>query len=215
MPIPLLTTKLFIPPPRSGLVARPRLLDKLHASLHSNQRLIVIAAPAGFGKTTLISAWFDHLMKQDAPPRRAWLQLDQSDNDRVRFMSYLVAAMQTIDPQWGQTAQAMLHTPLSADGDQTLDAALATLINDLAAQPAACAIVLDDYHLIQARPVHEALAFLIDHMPPRVQFVIAGRADPPFSLARWLAGAPPGSSPKSVRPICASRWTKAPPFSMI
>jgi LuxR family maltose regulon positive regulatory protein len=183
MSILLLNTKLFIPPPRPGLVVRPRLLDRLNATLHAGQRLIVIAAPAGFGKTTLLSAWIAQL----APLRAAWLQLDHADNDRLRFMSYLIAALQTIEPAWGQTAQTMLRTPLGADGDQTLDAALATLINDLAAQPTPCVIVLDDYHLIQAQSIHAALAFLIDHAPPEVTFVVAGRADPPFSLARLRA----------------------------
>lgn len=187
MPIPLLSTKLFIPPPRPGLVVRPRLLDKLNAGLRAGQRLILIAAPAGFGKTTLIGAWIDQLIACASAPRVAWLQLDQGDNDRVRFMGYLIAALQTIDPQWGQTAQARLHAPLSADGDQTLDAALAALINDLAAQPQPSVLVLDDYHLIQSRPVHEALTFLLDHVPPTVQFVVAGRADPPLALARLRA----------------------------
>ncbi len=187
MSIPLLTTKLFIPPLRPGLVARPRLLDKLSTTLRAGQRLILIAAPAGFGKTTLISAWLDQLTSCASPPRMAWLQLDRGDNDRVRFVSYLIAALQTIEAQWGQTAQAMLHTPLSADGDQTLNAALASLINDLAAQSVHSVIVLDDYHLIQARPVHDALAFLLDHVPPNVHFVVAGRADPPLPLARLRA----------------------------
>jgi ATP/maltotriose-dependent transcriptional regulator MalT len=116
MSIPLLTTKLFIPPPRPGLVVRPRLLDRLNASVRAAQRLIVIAAPAGFGKTTLLSAWIAQLKQ----PRVAWLQLDLADNNRLRFVSYLIAALQTIDPEWGQTAQTMPRTPLSADGDQIM-----------------------------------------------------------------------------------------------
>ncbi|CAG0935245.1 HTH-type transcriptional regulator MalT [Thermoflexales bacterium] len=187
MSIPLLSTKLFIPPPRPGLVARLRLLDKLNAGLRAGQRLILIAAPAGFGKTTLLSAWIDQITACASPPRAAWLQLDPGDDDRVRFMRYLIAALQTIDARWGQTAQAMLQAPLSADGDQALAAALAALINDLAAQPQQSVVVLDDYHLIQSRPVHDALTFLLDHVPPIIQFVVAGRADPPLPLARLRA----------------------------
>jgi LuxR family transcriptional regulator, maltose regulon positive regulatory protein len=187
MSMPLLTTKLFIPPPRPGLVARPRLLDRLNSGLRPGQRLILIAAPAGFGKTTLVSNWIDRLTRRAAPPRVAWVRLDHGDNDGVRFLSYLIAALQSIDPAWGQTAQTMLRAPLSADVDQALDAALTALINDLAAPPIPSVVVLDDYHLIEARPVHDALAFLIDHAPPEVQFVIAGRADPPLPLARLRA----------------------------
>ena len=185
MSIALLTTKLFIPPPRPGLVARAHLLEKLDSGLAARQRLLLISAPAGFGKTTLLSAWLDRLMQRGV--QVCWVQLDKGDNDRVRFLSYVIAALQTLDANLGQTAQAMLHAPLNVDSEQTSEAAVAVLLNDLAGSTTEKVIVLDDYHTITAQTVHDALTFLIDHLPPNIQIVIAGRTDPPLSLARLRA----------------------------
>jgi LuxR family transcriptional regulator, maltose regulon positive regulatory protein len=185
MPIALLTTKLFIPPPRPGLVARPHLLEKLDSGLNVHHRLLLISAPAGFGKTTLLSTWLDRLTQRGV--QVGWVQLDKGDNDRVRFLSYIIAALQTLDANLGQTAQALLHAPLSVGSEQASEAAVAALLNDLADSTSAKVIVLDDYHTIIAQPVHEALTFLIDHLPPHVQLVVAGRTEPPLSLARLRA----------------------------
>lgn len=185
MPIPLLVTKLCIPPLRSGLVERAHLLEKLDSGLSTRQRLLLIAAPAGFGKTTLLGAWVHRMLHQGR--QVGWVQLDKGDNDRVRFVSYVIAALQTLDARLGQAAQALLQTPPNVGGEPASEAALASLLNDLAGSTTEKLIVLDDYQVITAQPVHEALTFLIEHLPPNVQVVVAGRADPPLSLARLRA----------------------------
>ncbi len=184
MRAPLLTTKLYIPTPRSQLVSRPRLLHRLDADLHSHRRLMLLSAPAGFGKTTLLSDW---LATHTTQPRCAWLSLDEHDNERDRFFNYFIAALQTIDVSLGRTAATVLHTPLSADATYPFEAILTSLINDLAAYSAPLLIVLDDYHLITSPHIHAALAFLINHVPPHVRLVIATRSDPPLPLAKWRA----------------------------
>lgn len=185
MSISLLTTKLFIPPPRPSLVVRAHLLKKLDSGLNARHRLLLISAPAGFGKTTLLSAWLDHLKQRGR--QACWVQLDKGDNDRVRFLSYVIAALQTLAANLGQTAQAMLQAPLNVESEQASEAALAALLNDLAGSTTEKLIVLDDYQVITAQPVHDALTYLIDHLPPNVQIVVAGRVDPPLSLARLRA----------------------------
>jgi LuxR family maltose regulon positive regulatory protein len=185
MSIALLTTKLFIPPSRPGLVARVSLLEKLDSGLNARQRLLLISAPAGFGKTTLLSAWLDRLMQRGM--QVCWVQLDKGDNDRVRFLSYVIAALQTLEANLGQTAQALLRAPLNVGNEQASEASVAALLNDLVGSTAEKVIVLDDYHTITAQSVHDTLAFLIDHLPPNVQIVVAGRTDPPLSLARLRA----------------------------
>ena len=174
---PLLTTKLFVPPLRRELVPRPRLTERLEAGLRAGRKLTLIAAPAGYGKTTLASAWL-----AGAAQHVAWLSLDEGDNDPARFTAYLLAALQQIDPTIGQAAQAMLQAPPSPP-----EALLSSLINDIAARPAPVILVLDDYHLIQALPVHQQLAFLLEHQPPRMHLVMITREDPPLLLARLRA----------------------------
>jgi len=174
---PLLTTKLFVPPLRRELVPRPRLTERLEAGLRAGRKLTLIAAPAGYGKTTLASAWL-----AGAAQHVAWLSLDEGDNDPARFTAYLLAALQQIDPTIGQAAQAMLQAPPSPP-----EALLSSLINDIAATPGPVILVLDDYHLIQALPVHQQLAFLLEHQPPRMHLVMITREDPPLLLARLRA----------------------------
>jgi LuxR family maltose regulon positive regulatory protein len=172
--IPLLATKMYIPPPRPELVQRPRLIMRLNAGLH--RKLTLISAPAGFGKTTLLSDWLHGL--QDGT---GWLALDERDNDLMRFLAYLVAALQRVDPNIGKQADA-------ADAHRFLTA----LLNDIHAitdRPAKgssphIVLVLDDYHAITARAVHDAVVFLVDHLPPGVHLVLATRADPPLPIAR-------------------------------
>ncbi|MDY6877383.1 MAG: LuxR C-terminal-related transcriptional regulator [Chloroflexota bacterium] len=172
----LLTTKLYVPPPRTDLVLRPRLIERLNAGLH--RKLTLVSAPAGFGKTTLLSEWV-------AGCRRAvaWLSLDESDNDPVRFLTYFLVALQRVDPNIGQAAQAMLQAP-QPPPPETL---LTSLINDIAATPQPFALVLDDYHLIRTLPIHQQLAFLLEHQPPSMHLVIATREDPPLPLSRLRA----------------------------
>ena len=186
MSSPLLTTKLFVPPLRRELVPRPRLTERLEAGLRAGRKLTLIAAPAGYGKTTLASAWL-----AGAAQHVAWLSLDEGDNDPARFTAYLLAALQQIDPTIGQAAQAMLQAPPSPS-----EALLSSLINDIAARPAPVILVLDDYHLIQALPVHQQLAFLLEHQPPRMHLVmITARIHP----CRSPACAPGDRSPTSGR----------------
>jgi LuxR family maltose regulon positive regulatory protein len=172
--IPLLATKLYAPPARPGLVARPRLLRQLDRGL--NSRLILVSAPAGYGKTTLVSAW---LAEQRCTS--AWLSLDAGDNDPARFLRYLVAAIQTIAHEVGEAAQALLRPPQLP----RLEAALSLLINDLCSLPDHLVIVLDDYYLIDVPDIHQAVTFLLDHLPSQIHLLIATRIDPPLPLARW------------------------------
>lgn len=176
---PLLRTKLFIPPLRPNLVPRLRLVARLNQGLAQGHRLSLISAPAGFGKTTLLSRWIG-----SAARKTAWLSLDESDNDPQRFAAYMVAAMGTVLPGAGAAALTALTTPqpLSAE------VALAGLINDIAAGSDEVALVLDDYHAIDAVAVHAALSFLIEHQPPQLHLIVATREDPDLPLGRLRAG---------------------------
>jgi LuxR family maltose regulon positive regulatory protein len=174
--IPLLVTKLHVPPPRPNLVARPRLLAALDEELHSH--LILVSAPAGFGKTTLLSQWI-----ATRGVRCGWLSLDQADNDPIRFCTYVIAALQRIVPGVGQATKEWLHAPQPPP----VESILTLLINDLYALPEDVALVLDDYHVIDAGAVHRAVTYLLDQCPPPLHVVIATRADPLLPLARWRA----------------------------
>src|SRR3954451_6817958 len=172
---PLLTTKLHVPRRRRGLVARPRLNERL--SRGDEAALTLVSAPAGFGKTTVLTEWL--AAAPGETPSVAWLSLDARDNDPALFWSYLVAALQTVVPDVGAGALALLQSPQSAD-----EAVLATLVNDLAAVPGDVVLVLDDYHVISSLEIQDGMTFLLEHLPQHVHLVIAGRADPPLPLAR-------------------------------
>src|SRR5882724_3717725 len=184
MSIPVLTTKLSIPPKRSDWVQRTRLIDRLELGLQ--RKLILISAPAGFGKTTLIASWL-HSQKERQPSATnvAWLSLEEADNDPVRFLTHFIAAWQTIDVGTGQTAQALLETPSVPQ----IDHLMTMLINDLAVLPEASILVLDDYQVITHPELRSAIAFFLDHLPPRCHLVIATREEPSLPLprlhARW------------------------------
>jgi len=173
---PLLATKLYIPSVRQELVSRPRLIEQLNAGL--DRKLTLVSAPAGFGKTTLVTEWLGSI----AHPR-AWLSLDKGDNDPARFLAYLIAALQQVDPAIGQSAQAMLQ------GSQPPppEALLTALINDIAATVSPFILVLDDYHLITALPIHQQLAFLLEHAPPQMHLGLVTRGDPPLPVSRLRA----------------------------
>jgi LuxR family maltose regulon positive regulatory protein len=176
MPTPILATKLYVPPLRPAMVSRPRLLAQLNEGLQ--RKLILISAPAGFGKTTLISEW---LAGCERPA--AWLSLDAGDSDPIRFLTYLVAALQTIAPHIGEEVPGMLQSPQPPPPEAVLTA----LLNDLATLLDHSILVLDDYHVIDAKSVDQALTFLLEHLPPHMHLVIATREDPALPLARFRA----------------------------
>jgi LuxR family maltose regulon positive regulatory protein len=172
---PLLNAKFFIPPLRANQVLRRHLIARLDEGQRQGLRLTLISAPAGYGKTMLVAEW----VRQHGRPV-AWLSLDDNDNDPIRFWTYVVAALRQVQPQVGETALAMLRaTPPPA-----IDVALTALINDVAALPAPFVLVLDDYQAIQSQPIHAALAFLIDYLPPSMHLVMITRIDPPLNIAR-------------------------------
>ena len=172
---PLLATKLHVPRRQRGLVARPRLSERLSRGAES--ALTLVSAPAGFGKTTLLTQW---LAAAPADGRAvAWLSLDQRDNDPGLFWTYLVGALKTAAQGVDAGALSLLQSP-----QPPAEAGLATLLNDLDAIPGDVVLVLDDYHVIEARDVQDGMAFLLEHLPPQIHLVIASRADPALPLAR-------------------------------
>ncbi len=180
MTAPLLTTKLYIPPPRPDMVGRERLIRRLEEGLRLKRKLTLLSAPAGFGKTTLLSAW-----AASGGRPMAWLALDEGDNDPARFWSYVAAALRTIPGLRESGVGESALVAFSAPQPPATEAVLTGLINEIAATAEPLCLILDDYHLIAARPVHDGLAFLIDHLPAPVHLVIASRADPPLPLALW------------------------------
>jgi LuxR family maltose regulon positive regulatory protein len=173
---PLLLTKLSIPSPRPSHVSRPRLSGRLEEGLGC--KLTLLSAPAGFGKTTLVSTW---LAASSGNDRSAvWLSLEASDNDPARFWRYFIAAVDRLCPGAGDAALMLLRSPQAPP----IEAVLATLLNELSDLDTDAVLVLDDYHLIESRTIHEALTFLIEHLPARMHLVISARADPPLPLAR-------------------------------
>jgi LuxR family transcriptional regulator, maltose regulon positive regulatory protein len=181
MPSPLLETKLYVPRSRRRVVPRPRLAERLDRGTES--KLVLVSAPAGFGKTTLVAEWL--ATGPAAPTERsaAWLSLDRGDNDPASFWAYVIAALRTAAPEVGASAVALLQ----ARQPPPIQLVLTTLLNDLGAIAGDSVLVLDDYHVIDSRDVQDGMAFLLDHVPPRLHLVIASRADPALPLARMRA----------------------------
>jgi LuxR family maltose regulon positive regulatory protein len=180
----LLKVRYSIPPVRPALVDRPRLFRLLDEGLH--RKLVLVSAPAGYGKTTLLSAW-----AKQGRTSVGWLSLDESLNDPARFLSHLIATAQTLQPGAGQEALAGLGAvdPQAGSRRHPLDlpvveSILAVLINGFAERSSPGALVLDDYHLIDSAAIHRAVAFLLDHLPSSLHLVVATRADPPLPLSR-------------------------------
>ncbi len=187
---PILATKLYFPTPRPGLVQRPHLIERLNKDLHRN--LTLISAPAGFGKTTLVSNWINDLQEETTSQEKivirkskivnriAWLSLDHEDNDLTRFLNYLVVALQTITKNIGEGVLGSLQSPQPPPIESTLT----TLLNEITTVQDNFILVLDDYHIIDSKPVDNALSFLIEHLPSQMHLVIATREDPQLPLAR-------------------------------
>jgi LuxR family maltose regulon positive regulatory protein len=174
----LLQTKLYIPPQRPNLVPRPRLIAKLNGGLDG--KLILVSAPAGFGKSTLLSAWVQQAKMR---PHCAWLSLDEGDNDLTQFLIYFIAALQTIEGSIGKGLLAALQSPETVN----VEVVLITLLNEVSELTDGATLILDDYHTIESQPVDQAIGFLIEHLPPQMQLVIAGRIDPSLPLSRLRA----------------------------
>lgn len=175
MSIPILATKLFVPPPRPKIVPRPRLIEQLNEGMP--RKLTLISAPAGFGKTTLVSAW----IAARAQPV-TWVAVDEGDSDPRRFWAYVVAAVQKVAPHIGAEVMAQLQSPQPQP--PAIDALLTTLLNELATVEDDFILVLDDYHLVDAPAIDEALAFLVEYLPPQMHLVIITREDPQLPLTR-------------------------------
>ncbi len=175
----LLATKLHVPRPQPGFVPRPRLAAALDEGLA--RQLVLVCAPAGSGKTVLLADWAGRDGRLVA-----WLSLDAADNDPARFWRHVVAALDRVRPGIAERAGSLLGPPAPPSFERLVTA----LVNELAAQPSEdeVLLVVDDYHLIEAQPVHASLEFLVEHLPPGLDLVVASRADPPLPLPRLRAG---------------------------
>ena len=169
----LLSTKFNVPPARPDLVSRPRPIEKINSS--AARKLVLISAPAGFGKTTLLSTGV-----KNNSQITAWVSLDEDDNDAVRFLNYTVAAFQRLSPKLGAIASSLLQSQKSFP----MATVLTSLLNDLQAIPNDFYFILDDYHVIEVKEIHEAVQFLLDHLPQHGHILIATRSASPFSLSR-------------------------------
>lgn len=174
----LLITKFFIPSGRKNLVPRPRLLSVLDDAWEKDCKLTLVSAPAGYGKTTLVAEWL-----QGVQANSTWLSLDPTDNDPARFLAYLIAALQQVEEHIGENTRAMLQSPQPLPPEIVLT----SLINEIASTPSKFILVLDDYHVIEALPIHGQLDFLVEHQPSRMHLVVITREDPPLPLARLRA----------------------------
>jgi LuxR family maltose regulon positive regulatory protein len=186
MPPPVIATRLLVPPIRPQAVARPRLIARLNAGLQ--RKLTLIAAPAGFGKTTLVSQWLQNVEQPDRERaglvlRSAWLALDSAESNPTRFLTYLIAALQTVAPGVGAGVAEALQAPQPPP----METLLPVLLNELVALPHAVVLVLDDYHTLDSPSVDAFLAALIEHLTPQLHLVILTREDPPLPLARLRA----------------------------
>jgi LuxR family maltose regulon positive regulatory protein len=176
MPAPILATKLYIPLPRLKAVSRPRLIKRLNEGVAMGCKLTLISASAGFGKTTLISEWIAACGQPVT-----WLSLDEGDNDPTHFLAYVVAALQAIAPKIGAGALAALQS----SQPPPIESILTALLNEITTLTDHFILVLDDYHVIDSKPVDNALTFLLEHLPPQMHLVIASREDPhPLSRLR-------------------------------
>ena len=178
MSVSLLATKLYIPPSRSNVVARPQLVEKILAGLDRPGSFTLVSAPAGFGKTTLISECVSRLGQP-----AAWVSLDEGDNDPIQFWTYLISACQSVLEGVGEAALALFNTPQALPDEMVPT----LLINDLTAIDRPIALVLDDYHTIRTPAIHAGLQFLLEHIPFNLHLIVATRTDPPWALARYRA----------------------------
>jgi len=176
MALSILATKLYVPPPRPKVVIRPHLFERLNEGL--SRKLTLISAPAGFGKTTLVSEWVAGCERPVA-----WLSVEERDKNPTTFLIYLVTALQTIAPKIGEGVLGALQSPQPP----TTESILTALLNEIDTIPDNFILVLDDYHTLDSRPVDDVLSFLLEHLPPQMHLVIVTREDPDLPLARLRA----------------------------
>ena len=175
-PVRLLRTKMFVPRPHPARLERPWLYERLNQGLSC--KLVVLSAPAGFGKTTLLAAWL-----QECGIRSGWLSLDERDNDPTRFWSYFVTALQTALPEGKSGGLNALLGMIQAPQPPPIESILAELLNEIASQQEDFVLVLDDYQAITQQPLHDGLAYLLEHLPVCMHLIVAGRSEPPLPLA--------------------------------
>ena len=178
MDLPLLATKFYVPPLRPDQVPRERLIERLDDGLLLGHCLTLVSAPAGFGKTTLISEW-----ATTCDRKLSWLTLDEDDNDPLMFMRYFVAALQIIDDRIGKGLVDVLKSPQAP----AIDSAIYGLVNEIAVSDLPFIMVIDDYHLIQNPEIHNVMAFLLDHMPEQMHLVLITRTEPSLPVAKLRA----------------------------
>ena len=179
MATPILVTKFFVPIARPELVSRPRLMERLSKGAH--RKLMLISAPAGFGKTTLVTEWLSNLRGElqeeiQLKNRIAWLSLDEGDNDPVRFLTYFISALNSnngSEVAFGKGVLNMLQSPQPP----SIETVLTSLINEIVTVSDRIIFVLDDYHLIDSQAVHDALSFLLENIPPQLHLIITTRED--------------------------------------
>jgi LuxR family maltose regulon positive regulatory protein len=182
---PILITKLHIPSAHPNRISRAHLIQKLNDDLWQvkgesfMRRLTLVAAPAGYGKSTLLYEWVNQL----AVPI-AWVTFDESDNDPARFLQYLVGSLQTIQTDLGHVDLAVLQTASPSEAVEIISRIITTLVNEIAAVPLPILLVFDDYHTLEAQEIHQAVRLLLDHLPQNLSLAIAARADPPLPLTR-------------------------------
>ena len=176
MNMPILSTKLYIPMPRTNVVLRPRLIERLNAGL--DRKLTLISVSAGFGKTTLVSEWVAACERPIA-----WLSLDEGDNDTTRFFTHIVAALKTIEENIGESVVSSLNSTQQP----STESILTVLLNEIATIPYKFVLVLDDYHVIDSERIDDGLNFLLEHLPPQMHLVISTREDPQFHIGRLRA----------------------------
>ncbi len=174
----LLSTKLFAPLVPPELVSRPRLIERFEAGFH--RKLTLVSAPAGFGKTTLLAEWaHQHRKESQVQLPMGWVSLDKDDNDPSLFWTYFIAALQTINPDLGQSVTAMIQSPQPPP----VESFLTSLINEIIKRSESFLLILDDYHMIKNETIHHAMTFFLEHMPPQMHLVIASRVDFPLPMA--------------------------------
>ena len=178
---PILATKLYIPPSSPNMVLRPRLIERLNRGLQ--RKLTLISAPAGFGKTTVVSEWVSSCSQNRPEIRVAWVSLDEEDSDPARFLTYVVAAIRKTAPEIGDGVREFLQS----EPQRLIEPILNVLLNDVTTLSGQITLVLEDYHVIDSRSIDEAITYMIEHLPPQLRLVITTREDPQLPLPRLRA----------------------------